>query len=285
MKNLRLQSTNDNSGRLERDKIWYDEGNKVEYVMGSTSMFQSLEELGLNISTGLSTRNIIPHHLTSSSDMFCNRELNMQNIEALGFDMDWTLAQYNEEFDLLAFNGAKEKLISLLGYPDEVMKFTYTQSMYRRCCMIDKKRGNIIKFDRHRYVRIAEHGLTPLSTVERKTTYKNTYQELQEINSLVDFASIDTPFGLVDAALFAQLVDLKDRLGGTYRILQEKSYKDLWNDLRNCVNRCHMDGVIKLEVARNPSKYISYDPNSTFFYRLVLVINVFIQFFVQSFQC
>ena len=36
----------------------------------------------------------------------------MDQLEAVGFDMDWTLAQYNEDFDLLAYNGA-EKLISL----------------------------------------------------------------------------------------------------------------------------------------------------------------------------
>ena len=28
----------------------------------------------------------------------------MEQYEAIGFDMDWTLAQYNEDFDLLAFN-------------------------------------------------------------------------------------------------------------------------------------------------------------------------------------
>lgn len=37
----------------------------------------------------------------------------MGQIEAVGFDMDWTLAQYNEEFDLLAFEGSKVLLILL----------------------------------------------------------------------------------------------------------------------------------------------------------------------------
>jgi hypothetical protein len=32
--------------------------------------------------------------------------------------------QYNEDFDLLAFNGAKEKLYTL-GYPKEVLDFEY----------------------------------------------------------------------------------------------------------------------------------------------------------------
>ena len=50
--------------------------------------------------------------------VFCSRELNMANIEAVGFDMDYTLAQYNEAFDMLAFEGAKDKLVDM-GYPSE----------------------------------------------------------------------------------------------------------------------------------------------------------------------
>jgi len=30
--------------------------------------------------------------------IFCNRELNGENLEAVGFDMDFTLAQYNTAF-------------------------------------------------------------------------------------------------------------------------------------------------------------------------------------------
>ena len=57
--------------------------------------------------------------------IFCNRELNGENLEAVGFDMDFTLAQYNTAFDLLAFNGAKQKLHYVLGYPKEVLDFEY----------------------------------------------------------------------------------------------------------------------------------------------------------------
>jgi hypothetical protein len=33
--------------------------------------------------------------------------------------------QYNEDFDLLAFEGAKEKLHKVLGYPKEVLDIKY----------------------------------------------------------------------------------------------------------------------------------------------------------------
>lgn len=52
----------------------------------------------------------------STNDVFCNRELRFGGIRAIGFDMDYTLAQYQQPaFDKLAFDGAKEKLVKALG--------------------------------------------------------------------------------------------------------------------------------------------------------------------------
>ena len=58
--------------------------------------------------------------------IFVNRTLNLKRIKAIGFDMDYTLAQYQQPaFDKLAFDGAKEKLVYKLGYPKEVLEFEY----------------------------------------------------------------------------------------------------------------------------------------------------------------
>ena len=66
----------------------------------------------------------------SPNDVFCNRELKMSAIKAIGFDMDYTLAQYEQPaFDKLAFDGAKEKLVTALGYPQEVLDFEYDHTV------------------------------------------------------------------------------------------------------------------------------------------------------------
>lgn len=53
--------------------------------------------------------------------VFCNRPLNMKNIVAVGFDMDYTLAQYMPEtFESLAYQHTVEKLVYDLKYPSEV---------------------------------------------------------------------------------------------------------------------------------------------------------------------
>jgi hypothetical protein len=48
----------------------------------------------------------------------------MEAIQAVGFDMDYTLAEYiPETFDLLAYDGALEKLVNGMGYPRECSQF------------------------------------------------------------------------------------------------------------------------------------------------------------------
>lgn len=253
-----------NNNEVDRDEAWMREGNKIEYVVGPlTQQFNSLQEIGLSDVSISSQRNItiIPFHLTSSSDLFCNRELNMPSIDAIGFDMDWTLAQYKEDFDLLSYNGAVNLLVETMGYPTELYSYKYSRNMYRRGCVIDKKRGNILKLDRFKYVRVAEHGMTPLTAIERKSIYKYNHEGLHEMMGS-NYENIDTPFSLIDTCLFAQLVDLKDRLGTSCDILASRSYNQLWLDCRKCVDKCHKNGAIKLTVAANPAKYIVYDPNS-----------------------
>ena len=76
---------------------------------------------GLLASTGLQGKlkhvtDLPDERKVSTFDVFCNRELKMENLKAIGFDMDYTLARYQQPaFDKLAFDGAKEKLVAKLG--------------------------------------------------------------------------------------------------------------------------------------------------------------------------
>lgn len=64
--------------------------------------------------------------VNSRKRIFCNRSLNMKSIVAVGFDMDYTLAQYKPDtFETLAYNGTIKKLVYDLGYPEEVSGFSF----------------------------------------------------------------------------------------------------------------------------------------------------------------
>lgn len=83
------------------------------------------------------------------------------------------------------------KLVRTLGYPQEVFDFQYDSTAFRRGLIIDKKRGNILKVDRHKYVRKAFHGLSKeIPSKDRKALYSNKVTTFTESN----YVNIDTLF-------------------------------------------------------------------------------------------
>ena len=103
------------------------------------------------------------------------------------------------------------------------------------------------------------HGYQELESAQRKAIYGSQVASFTESS----YVNIDTIFLIVDAVLFTSLVDLKDRMqaasaGGACAIAS-KSYDQLYKDVRQCVDLCHRDGVIKDAVMRDPSQYIIYD--------------------------
>jgi HAD superfamily 5'-nucleotidase-like hydrolase len=185
--------------------------------------------------------------------IFCNRSLNMKAIKAIGFDMDYTLALYKPEaFETLAYSETLKKLVSL-GYPQEILGWQFDYDYMVRGLIIDKHRGNVLKMDRHRYVKLAFHGFRQLTREERNALYHSdnilTFEE-------PDFALIDTLFTLADAYLFSQLVELKDSKPGSIA----KTYFEIYKDVRSAIDLCHRDGSIKLRVAQDPQAFLHKDP-------------------------
>lgn len=185
--------------------------------------------------------------------IYCNRSLNMRNIKAVGFDMDYTLALYKpEEFELLAYQETLKKLVNV-GYPESILGWSFNTDHMIRGLAIDKHRGNIIKLDRHRFVKVAYHGFQELSREDRRSLYDASLAQSYEEP---DYALIDTLFTLADAYLFAQLIDLKEKLPEHIK----KTPMEIYRDVRHAIDLCHRDGSIKLKVAQNPGKYIKRDP-------------------------
>ncbi|KAL9238005.1 hypothetical protein vseg_012487 [Gypsophila vaccaria] len=188
--------------------------------------------------------------------IFCNRSLNMKSIVAVGFDMDYTLAQYKPEtFESLAYEGTIKKLVYDLGYPPELLDWSFDWKYMVRGLVLDKKRGNILKMDRHKYVKVAYHGFRELSKDEKIETYGNTLT--RDSFDEPDYALIDTLFSLAEAYLFAQLVDFKDKNPG--KIPAGGDYARMYKDVRAAVDLCHRDGTLKQMVAKDPKRYINDD--------------------------
>lgn len=135
---------------------------------------------------------------------------------------DYTLAQYKPEtFEHLAYSQTVHQLTTNFGYPQELRQFEFDWQYMMRGLTIDKVRGNVIKVDRHKYVKLAFHGLTRMSKEQRQKSYLSGTQ--RHSFDTDDYTTIDTLFSLAEAYLFMQIVDLKD--SGSSEMLTQKPYK------------------------------------------------------------
>jgi hypothetical protein len=130
---------------------------------------------------------------------------------------------------------------------EAVLDFTYDSTYFRRGLVIDKERGNVLKMDRHKYVRQVYHGFTPLPAAVRKELYMSSSERMPQYTES-NYVNMDTLFLLVDAYLFAQLVEYKDRHPGEIK----HNYATIYTHIRHCVDLCHRDGVIKVSHTHTP---------------------------------
>jgi len=240
-------SNGESTNGIDNKEFVVEGSDRWEGLLASTGLEGKLKHVG----------DLPKERKVSTFDIFCNRELKVENLKAIGFDMDYTLAQYQQPaFDKLAFDGAKDKLVKSLGYPKEVLDFAYDHERWTRGLIIDTVRGNFLKIDRHKYVRVAYHGMEKIDSTTRKVLYSKNFNKVESFSEK-SYVNMDTLFQFVDAQLFALLIDLKDN--GEYESLDFKTYSEIYRDIRESVDLCHRDGVIKDEVARNPEKYLVID--------------------------
>lgn len=199
---------------------------------------------------------IRPDEIPATKRIFVNRNLKMQSVRLIGFDMDHTLAVYRPRvFERLAFECAREKLVSKHGYPDEVRSFEYDHDFVIRGLVVDKATGNILKMDRHHYVTRVFHGTRVLPKGDRKTLYQGRKIPL----SSGQYASLDTLFSLPEISLYGQMVDLADRrLAATG---EAPDYHQIYDHVRDAVDQSHADGSIKSVIQADPERYVLPDPD------------------------
>ena len=183
--------------------------------------------------------------------VFCNRNLRMDSIEMIGFDMDYTLALYHQDkLEQLSISLTLSKLIEKHGYSPAIRDLDYDPRWAIRGLMVDRQLGNVFKMDRHAYVGRCYHGFRELDHDQRKATYRN-----EKINLSSDrFEWIDTLFGLPEAVMYTTMVDWADRQTGTV------DYDKLFADIRMAIDEAHRDDTLKSVIKSDLAAYIVKDP-------------------------
>jgi HAD superfamily 5'-nucleotidase-like hydrolase len=185
----------------------------------------------------------------TSRRIFCNRTLNLRSIGAIGYDMDYTLVQYQVvPWETLAYSYARERLLAQ-GWP--VQKLEFDPQLMIQGLIIDTQLGNLLKVNRFGYVKSAFHGTRVLEFDKQRETYARTIIDHREPR----FVFLATMFSLSEACLFAQLVELLD--GGALPMVAD--YAELYRRVRQTLDDLHREGRLKAEIVRDFDRYVELD--------------------------
>ena len=186
-------------------------------------------------------------------NIYTNRVLNLSQIKAIGFDMDYTLVEYHtNEFEKFVHRSVLECLVKHKNYTKDILNLSFDYNQVIQGLVIDRSAGNVLKLSRFGKVKQAFHGTKELTYSEIRRIYNNRVIELNDRN----IQSLDTSFSIANGVLFLQLVDL---------INAEKipvSYTKLSYDIKEMIDLIHRDGSLKQEIVSNKKKYVIQNPKT-----------------------
>jgi HAD superfamily 5'-nucleotidase-like hydrolase len=181
--------------------------------------------------------------------VFSNRTLNLRSIRAVGYDMDYTLVHYHvTEWERRAYEQVRANFVAQ-GWPVGDLAFDPQQVI--RGLVLDVEHGNLLKANRFGFVKRATHGTRELSFEELRAIYSRTIVDLAEPR----WVFLNTLFSLSEGCIYAQLVDRLDR--GV--VPGPMGYRELYQQVKDNLDRAHVEGQLKAEVIADPARYVAVD--------------------------
>lgn len=211
------------------------------------------------IERGAGTREALRRQLlahpapTSNERIFVNRALRMETIRCVGFDLDWTLADYERlPLEQLVFELARDRLIEHHGYPEKLREVAFRPDFPCRGLLIDREAGTVLRMSRHRFVNLAYFGRDRLDRGELKRLYR--FEPIQPASGR--FYHIDSLFELPETNLYAELIELTKHGGD----LARRSFRRIFTDVRQAVDWVHAEGALKARVEADTPTFLRRDP-------------------------
>ncbi len=189
----------------------------------------------------------------STFGLHVNRAVDLSRIDAVGFDLDHTLALYDDHaLNLLAVAETIDLLIEQAGYSPRAFDAMPTDPIPPvRTMALDLRHGAILKVDARTRVRLARQSHRWLHEREILTRYARTD------GATATISAIHSPFDTPVAWLFEQLAPrvAASRDGSS-------AFVGLAGDIRRLLDVAHTRGLLKGRVTRDLGRYVSAAGNA-----------------------
>ena len=83
--------------------------------------------------------------IKSQKTIYANNYVNLEKINTIGFDLDYTLATYTVDLQSLIYNQAKKILIKSHGFPSQLNSSSFDPNFPIRGLTVDSKNGVLLK--------------------------------------------------------------------------------------------------------------------------------------------
>ncbi|TNN71336.1 Cytosolic purine 5'-nucleotidase [Liparis tanakae] len=213
--------------------------------------------------------------------VFVNRSVTLENIQCYGFDMDYTMAIYKSpDYESLGFELIRDRMVSV-GYPHELLRYTYDPSFPTRGLVIDTNFGNLLKVDSNGNVLVCSHGFHFLKGEDVHQYYPKKFIQRDDTDR---FYILNTLYNLSETYFYTCLVDFFTRCTRYTNLLKGfqhgdlfMSYRSMFQDARDAMDFLHDSGILKDRTIKNLEKYVIKEPNlPVLLTRIKMVAKVFL---------
>eukprot|EP01114_Cavostelium_apophysatum_P016809 TRINITY_DN4853_c0_g1_i1.p1 TRINITY_DN4853_c0_g1~~TRINITY_DN4853_c0_g1_i1.p1 ORF type:complete len:511 (+),score=117.41 TRINITY_DN4853_c0_g1_i1:87-1619(+) len=186
--------------------------------------------------------------------IFVNRDLRLDRIKWIGFDMDYTIANYKSpEYESLSYDLMARKLVNM-GYPGAIANLKYDPTFPVRGTLLDTQLGHILKIDTYGNITMAVHGRTRLTKQTISELYPSMHVPSQDIGKR--YYPYSTLFNLPEACLYADVVSYFESEEFGQKDMRT-SFTNLFQDIRMAMDFVHLQGELKQKTLENLPTYLT----------------------------
>ena len=199
---------------------------------------------------GTSAGAALAQPIARQNRVYVNRDLDLTQVDWLGFDMDYTLAIYRQQaLDDLSVQLTVDRMIAR-GYPSSLRQLRFDTRFPIRGLLVDKRYGHVLKMDRFKVVHKGYHGLSRLG----RRQLHELYQEKQIRPHTARYHWIDTLFSLSEVTSYSAIVDALEKAGHSL------DFAKVFQDVRDSIDEAHREGHFYRGVTSDLDAYLERDP-------------------------